>query len=60
MTTKQIRETRKARGLTQEQAAAEINVTVFTWSRWETGRTAPMGLYARALEGWINTPGGAT
>ena len=36
-----LKELRKEKGLTQEQAAEQLFVTPKTLSRWETGRTIP-------------------
>lgn len=35
----QLREIRKALGLTQKQAAARVGVHQRTWNGWETGRS---------------------
>lgn len=52
-----LREFRKARGLTQAQAAALVGVVPRAWLMWETGRGKPndqmmIRLYA-LTEGWI-------
>lgn len=36
-----LRELRKARGMSQEDAAHAVGVAVKTWSNWERGRTNP-------------------
>ena len=43
---------RLARGLSQEQAAAEVGVSRATLAQWEIGRE-PRGLYLAALERWL-------
>lgn len=58
MIPEQIRAIRKARGLTQAQAAGEIGVTQATWSRWEAlpdsvMARAPTGLARAALARWM-------
>jgi putative transcriptional regulator len=44
-----VRTLRQALGLTQEQFAAEIGVTVSTVNRWENGRTRPQPLAMRRI-----------
>ncbi len=40
----QIKKIRKIKGLTQEQLAAALNVSVPSINRWETGKTKPSQL----------------
>ncbi len=49
-TSKMVREVRTALGLTQEQFAAKIGVTVTTVNRWENDRGKPYPLAMRQLE----------
>ena len=44
---------RKARGLSQIQAAGALGVAVSTVARWEIGFTEPVGLARRYVEDWI-------
>lgn len=43
------RATRAAHGLTQEQAARTVGVTVSTWAAWEQGRRTPTTLTQRGV-----------
>lgn len=45
-----IRQLRESRGLTQEQFAREVGVTVGALNRWECGKRRPTGLSVRRLE----------
>jgi DNA-binding transcriptional regulator YiaG len=47
---KMVRELRAALGLTQEQFAAKIGVTVATVNRWENKKGKPYPLAMRQLE----------
>ena len=47
---KMVRELRPAFGLTQEQLAAKIKVTVATVNRWENDRSKPCPLAMQQLE----------
>jgi DNA-binding XRE family transcriptional regulator len=47
---------RVARGLTQEQAATQIGVSVRTLIRWEFGN-APSPLARRSLDAWLRKRG---
>ena len=47
---KMVRELRAALGLTQEQFAAKIGVTVATVNRWENDKGKPYPLAMRQLE----------
>ena len=49
LTPEAIRATRLRLGLTQEQFARELGVTLSTVSRWETGRARPRGLALRRI-----------
>lgn len=51
MTQKQIRDLRTSAGMTQEQFAHQLGVTVATVNRWERGHTAPSQLAKLALNG---------
>ena len=44
-----VRRVREKLGMTQEQFACEIAVTVSTVSRWETGHAVPSNLAWRAI-----------
>ncbi len=44
---------RKARGLSQVEAAEALGVALSTVARWETGFTEPGGLARRYVEGWM-------
>lgn len=46
-----IKKLRTALGLTQEQFAHRLGVTVVTVNRWERGHTYPKGLSVAVLEG---------
>ena len=48
-TSKMVKEVRVALGLTQEQFAAKIGVTVTTVNRWENDRGKPYPLAMRQL-----------
>ncbi len=50
LTPKASRATRQRLGLTQEQFAREIGVTLSTVSRWEANRARPRGLALRLLQ----------
>lgn len=54
MTGAEIKTERLRRELSQEAAARQIDVTVTTWARWERDERAPTGLYAEALEAWMD------
>lgn len=49
-----IRERREALGLTQEDAARQLDVTLVCYRDWEAGKHEPTGLYRKALERWLN------
>ena len=49
-TSKMVKEVRTALGLTQEQFAAKIGVTVTTVNRWENDRGKPYPLAMRQLK----------
>jgi len=40
-----VRRTRKARGLTNEELALEVGVTLRTVQRWQLGEAEPSGLH---------------
>lgn len=44
-----IKEWRERKGLTQEQAATRIGVTLGTFCRWEKGKRSPTGLAKAAM-----------
>jgi len=46
---KVVKDLRKAIGLTQEQFAAKIGVTVSTVNRWEQGKTKPQPLAMKQI-----------
>lgn len=58
--TQSIRELRTRLGLTQEEFAHAIAVTVSTVNRWENGHAAPSKLAWRAIQGLIKKRGAAT
>lgn len=45
-----VKDLRKAIGLTQEQFAAKIGVTVSTVNRWEKGRSKPQPLAMKQID----------
>ena len=45
-----VKKLRKATGLTQEQFAAKIGVTVSTVNRWEKGRSKPQPLAMKQIK----------
>lgn len=47
-----VRELRTLCGLTQEQFAAKLGVTLVTVNRWENDRAKPMPLALRQLNAW--------
>lgn len=49
MTKEQVIELRKSLGLTQEQFAAQLHVSVGAVRLWEQGLRSPKGLYLKAL-----------
>ena len=49
-TSTMVRRLRGALGLTQENLARELGVTLSTVYRWEKGRSRPSGLALKALE----------
>jgi DNA-binding transcriptional regulator YiaG len=55
-----IRELRVRLGLTQEEFAHAIAVTVSTVNRWENGHATPSKLAWRAIQGLMKKRGGAT
>ncbi len=50
MTAEKIRRLRKDLGLTQEQLAHAIGVTLQTVNRWENGHTKPHRTFVRVME----------
>lgn len=49
-----IQERREALGLTQEDAARQLDVTLVCYRDWEAGKHTPTGLYRKALLRWLN------
>jgi putative transcriptional regulator len=49
-TAKQIKELRYRLGMTQEQFAVELGVTVSAVNRWENGKSQPSPLALKAME----------
>ena len=49
-----VKDLRKAIGLTQEQFAAKIGVTVSTVNRWEKGRSRPQPLAMKQIDALRN------
>jgi putative transcriptional regulator len=54
MTSKEIRELRHRLGLTQEQMAFKLGVTVSCITRWENNKQSPSPLAERAIESLID------
>ena len=52
-----IRTVRRRLGMTQEQLAHEIQVTVSTVNRWENGHTEPSRLARQAVRALMRTRG---
>ena len=52
-----VRDIRKARGLTQEQLAREMNVTFATVNGWENGKHRPIQAFASSLLDMAATAG---
>lgn len=50
---KHLRVARRIKGITQREAAREINVTRTTWNHWETGRALPSSVNVPALAAWL-------
>ena len=48
-----LRTIRRARGLNQAQAGAEIGVARYTLSRWETGAMVPSRKHKAAIRSWL-------
>jgi len=55
-----IRDLRTRLGLTQEEFAHAIAVTVSTVNRWENGHATPSKLAWRAIQGLMKRRGSAT
>lgn len=49
MTGQEIKENRKAKGLTQEDLAKLIGVSRVTIARWETDKTEPLPIFKEIL-----------
>lgn len=49
-----MRARRKTLGLTQEDAARQLDVTLACYRNWEDGKHEPTGLYRKALERWLD------
>ena len=49
----QVKQIREQLGMTQEELARELNTTVSTISRWETGRQRISRLAQKSLEDWV-------
>lgn len=45
-----VKEIRQSLGLTQEEFAHQLGVTLCTVSRWETGKTTPSRLAIRQIQ----------
>lgn len=45
-----IRRAREERGMTREELAAELGVSVFSVMRWENGKTRPLRAFRKQLE----------
>lgn len=50
MRPEQVQAARQRLGLTQEELAHKIGVTVSTVNRWECGRSVPHRVFARLIE----------
>ena len=55
MTPDQVKEARNLKGLTQEQFAELIGVSVFAVRKWEQGQRKPNGAAAKTIENMIKT-----
>jgi len=53
-----LRALRQRLGLSQEDCAHRIGVTVASWSKWENGHTRPSRLARRALDALRDAGGG--
>ena len=53
-----LRALRQRLGLSQEDCAHRIGVTVASWNRWEAGVTKPSRLARRALDALRDAGGG--
>ncbi len=49
----EIREQRELAGITQEELARRLGVTVSTVSRWENGHHIPTSLARRVIREWM-------
>ena len=62
MLNENIRAIRKARGLSQQELAVQLNVVRQTLSKWEQGRSVPdadmLIALSQALEAPVSTAGG--
>lgn len=50
-------ETRQRLGLTQTQFAQELGVSFQSVNRWENGRTMPLPMALKLIEGMVRLPG---
>ncbi len=52
-----VRETRQRLGLTQTQFAQELGVSFQSVNRWENGRTMPLPMALKLMEGMLRQMG---
>lgn len=52
-----VRETRQRLGLTQEEFAAKLGVSYQSVNRWENGRTKPLPIALKLIEGMLRSMG---
>lgn len=52
-----VRETRQRLGLTQEQFALKLGVSYQSVNRWENGRTKPLPIALKLIEGMLRSMG---
>ena len=45
-----IQKAREAKGMSREELAAELGVSVFSVMRWESGKTRPLRAFRKKLE----------
>ncbi len=53
-----MKKLRKRLGMTQEQVARDLGITMNSVAMWERGERTPTGLYRKALENWIEQKDG--
>ena len=53
MNAKEVRAIRESRGLTQKEMAELVGVDTVTVNRWENGKSSPMRLAVKVLQGLV-------